>query len=183
MSGSPGGIEQDLGARPIISPSVLLPAEIIIIQAKPSLWYVVFVSLPIVAAGVALTILAFAIDELPNAYQHWGIMLGGSVVGLRIVFGLLQWLGRTYVLTDRRILTQTGVFSVRVECLGLEEIENTFVAEAAVQRVLNIGNIFFRCASHQALAWEHIARPKEVHAKIVLQIDRWKRSLKPPPAV
>jgi hypothetical protein len=25
--------------------------------------------------------------------------------------------------------------------------------------------------------WEHISQPKEVHARVVVQIDRWKRTL------
>jgi hypothetical protein len=27
------------------------------------------------------------------------------------------------------------------------------------------------------MVWEHIREPKEIHARIILQIDRWKRTL------
>ena len=101
------------------------------------------------------------------------------VIGLRVAIALLQWLGRTYVLTDRRILIQTGVFNVKVEALGLERIEATFVAQAVVQRLLGIGTIFFRTgnAGRGSISWEHVRRPKEVHAHVVAQIDRWKHIL------
>ena len=162
----------------IISPSLLLPAEIVIFELKPSHWYVVFASLPMVAVGLTLIVLACVIDEL-RAVRQPGLIVGIWIIGLRIALALLQWLGRTYVLTDRRILTQSGVLDVVVESMGLEEIENTFVAQAVAQRVLGIGTIFFRSdgAGRASLAWEHIRSPKKVHAHIVVQIDRWKNSL------
>jgi hypothetical protein len=54
------------------------------------------------------------------------------------------------------------------------------VAQAAAQRILGIGSIFFRCgreAHRGSQMWEHIGQPKEVHARVVVQIDRWKRTL------
>jgi len=88
-------------------------------------------------------------------------------------------LKRTYVLTDRRILIQSGVFEVKVEALGLERIENTFVAQAVVQRLLGIGTIFFRTgnAGRGSISWEHVRRPKEVHGHVVAQIERWKHTI------
>jgi hypothetical protein len=188
MSGS-GDLEEKLPARArIISPSLLLPAEIVIFELKPSLWYAAFIGLPVLALGAAVAILAFAIHELPEGARHWGVVIGMWIMGLRVAIALLQWLGRTYVLTDRRVLKQHGVINVRVECMGLEDIETSFVAQSAFQKVLGIGTIFFRsgpegprCETH---TWEHVRRPKEVHGHIVMQIDRWKRDLQmgPPKA-
>ena len=176
---APDEIENEMPVRArIISPSLLLPAEVVIFEVKPSLWYVVFTSLPIAAVGLTVMFLVCVIEQL-HAVRYLGAVIGTWVIGLRIAFALLQWLGRTYVLTDRRILMQSGVFEVGVESMPLEDIENTFVAQAVAQRVLGIGKIFFRANTpHGAsLAWEHIRRPKEVHAHIVAQIDRWKNSL------
>ena len=169
--------EESVRSR-IISPSLLLPAEVVLFELKPSLWYVLFASLPIAAAGVALVALALAIEQLQSV-RHLGMVIGMWVIGLRVAIALLQWLGRTYVLTDRRILIQTGVFNVKVEALGLERIEATFVAQAVVQRLLGIGTIFFRTgnAGRGSISWEHVRRPKEVHAHVVAQIDRWKHIL------
>ena len=179
MSGS-GNLEEGLSARArIISPSLLLPAEIIIFELKPSLWYVAFLSLPVVAVGLALVILSLATGGLLSLDWRHLIAVGGvCIIGLRVALALAEWLGRTYVLTDRRVLKQHGVINVRVETMGLEEVENTFVAQASFQRLLGIGTIFCRagpdrsrCETH---AWEHVRRPKEVHGHIVLQIERWK---------
>ncbi|MGB2938136.1 MAG: PH domain-containing protein [Phycisphaerae bacterium] len=178
--GGAGGLEGDLPARTrIISPSLLLPAEIVVFELKPSLWYVALVSAPIAAAGLALIVLAYAIQGMGELYRL-ALIIGVWVAGLGIVIGFLQWLGRTYVLTDRRILKQRGVINVRVEYVGLERIENSFVAQAAFQRLVGIGTLFFRCdaarAGTETHTWEHVRRPKEVHAHIVAQIDRWKQA-------
>ena len=181
MSGpGPGGLENGLSVRArIIAPSLLGPGEVVIFELKPSLWYVAFVSLPIAAAGLMLLLLSGVVSDLPESLRRWGAVLGIWIVGLRIAIALLQWLGRTYVLTDRRILTQSGVVNVAVETLGLEDIESPFVAQAAAQRLLGIGTLFFRpmpgvrCPS---LSWDHISRPSKVHAKVVEQIERWRRA-------
>jgi len=162
----------------IISPALLLPGEVVLFELKPSLWYVVFTSLPIAAIGAAIVALAFCIEQLESV-RHVPAVIGLWVIGLRVAVGFLQWLGRTYVLTDRRILIQSGVFDVKVEALALERIENTFVAQAVVQRLLGIGTIFFRTGDSKSgsVSWEHVRRPKEVHAHVVTQIDRWKHTL------
>jgi len=175
---APEEIGEEAVRSRIISPSLLLPAEVVLFELKPSLWYVLFTSLPIAAAGVALVALALAIEQLQSV-RHLGMVIGMWVIGLRVAIALLQWLGRTYVLTDRRILIQSGVFNVKVEALGLERIEATFVAQAVVQRLLGIGTIFFRTgnADRGSISWAHVRRPKEVHAHVVAQIDRWKHIL------
>lgn len=175
---TPEEIGEDAVRSRIISPSLLLPAEVVLFELKPSLWYVLFTSLPIAAAGVALVALALAVEQLQSV-RHLGMVVGMWVIGLRVAVALLQWLGRTYVLTDRRILIQSGVFDVKVEALGLEHIETTFVAQAVVQRLLSIGTLFFRTgnAGRGSLSWEHVRRPKDVHGHVVAQIERWKHTL------
>jgi hypothetical protein len=180
MSGSAGGGVNDVLSAPrIIAPTILLPAEIIIFELKPSLWYVVFVSLPVAAVGLFVLFLSFALTQVPEYWRQWSAVIGIWIVGLRVVVGLLQWLGRTYVLTDRRVLMQSGVVDVQVQSLNLEDIEAAFVAKAWAQRVLSIGTLFFRTKSPPclSLAWEHIKQPEEVRGRVLLQIDRWKRSL------
>jgi len=179
MSGAAPDELQDEAARTrIISPSLLLPAEIVILELKPSRWLAVFASLPMAAVGLTLIALVCAIDQLQSLRQL-GVIVGVWIIGLRVALALLQCLGRTYVLTDRRILIQSGVFNVVVEAMGLEEIENTFVAQAVGQRVVGIGTIFFRSdgPGRASLAWEHVRDAKKVHARVVAQIDRWKNSL------
>jgi hypothetical protein len=178
--GGPGGLHEGLSVRArIIAQSLLGPGEVVIFEMKPSLWYVAFASLPIAGAGLVLFLLSRVVLDLPESLRYWGTIFGSWIVGLRIAIALLQWLGRTYVLTDRRILTQSGVVNVAVETLGLEDIESPFVAQAAAQRLLGIGTLFFRPMPGvrcPPLSWDHISRPAKVHAKVVEQIDRWRRA-------
>ncbi len=177
-----GNLEEDLPlpAR-ILSPSLLLPGEAVLFELKPSLWYAFFVSLAVAAPGALVMVLAYSIDVLPETVRHWGAVLGVWGVGLGSALGLLVWLGRTYVLTDRRVLKQKGLLNVQVEWLGLEHVEATFVAQSAVTRPLGLGTLIFAPDGHgnrpHRLTWEFVRRPKEVHGHVVAQIDRWKRAL------
>jgi len=187
MSGSaPGGLEGGLPVRSrLVAPSLLAPGEIILFELKPSLWYVVFTSLPLAAVGVLVLLIALGVSELSPSARQLGIVLGAWIVGLRVALAILQWLGRTYVLTDRRVLAQFGVINVEVQVMGLEEIASSFVAQAAAQRVLGIGTLFFRSdqARGFSMSWQHINRPKEVHAHVLAQIERWRRSQQGPPRI
>jgi hypothetical protein len=179
MSGSlPEGVHDVLAVPRIIAPTLLLPGEIVIFELKPSMWYVVFTSLPILTVGLLVVYLASAIRELPDSLRHLGVILGVSVLGLRVAVALMDWLGRTYVLTDRRVLKQCGVVDVQVQSMNLEDVANVFVAQAAAQKALGIGTLFFRpIATGVPLAWEHIRHPGEVHARVATQIERWKHTL------
>jgi hypothetical protein len=178
-SSMPPGVHEALPAPRIIAPTLLLPGEVVIFELKPSLWYVFFVSLPVAAVGVAMVLLASSIRDLPDSVRHWGLVIGVWVFGLRVAVGLLQWLGRTYVLTDRRALKQFGVVNVQVQSINLEDVAGTFVAQAAAQRLLGIGTIFFNPAAPQglSLSWEHVRHPTLVHGQVAAQIDRWKHVL------
>jgi hypothetical protein len=180
MSGS-GNLEEELPARArIISPSVLLSGEVVIFELKPSLWYAAFISGPFLVGAVLLGAFSFASDVLPPSVRHAAMIFSIWVAGIGVAAGMLLWLGRTYVLTDRRVLKQRGVFNVRVDFMGLEEVQNSFVAQSPFHRAVGIGTLFFRSgpdggrrASH---TWEHVRRPQEVHAEVVRQIDRWKQT-------
>jgi len=163
---------------------VLLPAEVVIFELKPSLWSVPITSLPVAAIGAAIVTLAFTIRQLEST-RYLALAVGMWIIGLRVAVALVQWLGRTYVLTDRRALVQSGVVDVTIQAVALEKVANTFIAQAVIPRLLGIGTIFFRTSPSdgQSLAWEHVQRPKEVHGHVVMQIERWKQTLdrtKPP---
>jgi len=176
---TPEELGDDSPARSrFISPSVLLPAEVVIFELKPSLWFVVITSLPVAVVGAAIITLAFTLRDL-QTYRYPALAVGMWIIGLRVAVALVQWLGRTYVLTDRRALVQSGVVDVKVQAVALEKVTNTFVAQAVIPRLLGVGTIFFRTdpADGQSLAWEHVRRPQDVHGHVVMQIDEWKRTL------
>jgi hypothetical protein len=179
MSGSlPEGVHDVLIAPRIIAPTLLLPGEVVIFELKPSRWYVVFSSALITALGLLIVTASRAIRELPESLRPMGVVLGGSVAALRVAVALMEWLGRTYVLTDRRVIKQYGVVDVQVQSMNLEDVANVFVAQAVAQKSLGIGTLFFRpTGSSVPLAWEHIRQPAAVHARVAAQIERWKHTL------
>ncbi|MDP6379977.1 MAG: PH domain-containing protein [Phycisphaerae bacterium] len=175
------GEELPVRAR-FLSASLLIPGEIVILEVKPSLWFAILAGAPVILLGLALVVLCFSPVDLPQQVRLWGVRLGMALAAVRIIMGMLQWVGQTYVLTDRRVLSQRGTLSVEVSEAPLSVITRTHIANSLVQRGLGIGTIFFSTdGGHRPpQPWEHVSRPAEVQAHIVRAIERYGRPPRTP---
>ena len=93
---------------------------------------------------------------------------------------MLEWLCRVYVLTDRRIIRQKGVLTVQLFECRLDKLQNTFIQQTLVQRVLGLGNIYFATAGTGLVEamWKHVRRPGEVHKVIIETATRFQKMVK-----
>ena len=158
---------------------LLADGEVVILELKPSLWFIPLVSAPMAGLGVIL-LLAAEMTLVTRAFPEmnpWLRYSGGWLIALRLLWGVLQWACRLYVLTDRRVIRQKGVLTVSVFECRLDKLQNTFIQRTVVQRILGIGNIYFATAGTGAVeaAWQHVRRPGEVHREIVNAATRFQR--------
>jgi len=158
-----------------LATSLLADGEIVHLRLKPSLWFVLLTSAPVITFGVIL-ILVSNLPIMAGAAANL-VKAGSLVIGLRLVWALLQWFGRIYILTDRRVIRQRGVLNIQVFECRLDRLQNTFIHRTLVQRILGIGTIFFATAgSGQVEAmWQHVAHPAGVHKQIIEAIARHSR--------
>lgn len=84
-----------------------------------------------------------------------------------------------FVITDRRIITRYGIFTLRYADTGVDKIQNVTVIQPWYERILGYGDIFFATAGEKggidyespgikllsggAVNWENVARPFEVN--------------------
>jgi uncharacterized membrane protein YdbT with pleckstrin-like domain len=177
----PAGEPAAAAARPVtLGRAILADGEIIVLDLKPSLWFVPMVSAPVVAAGIILmlaqplTILAHILP-VKNLLQ-WQDNAGLWIIVLRLCWAMLQWWSRSYILTDRRIIRQEGVLNVTVFECGLDRLQNSYISQTVVQRILGIGTILFATASGPIEAlWVHVSRPGAVHKTITETAERFQR--------
>ena len=100
-----------------------------------------------------------------------------GVLGLRLFWQMLDWLSRVYVLTDQRIIRIKGVLNVQVFECPLQKVQQTDLLLPLSQRVFWLGTIGFATAgtaAHEAY-WLMIAKPLEVHAKVIETLRRYRR--------
>ena len=115
------------------------------------------------------------------------------------------YLGRVlFVITDQRIITRYGIFSLRYAELDIDRIQNVTVIQPWYERLLGYGDVFFATAGEKggidyqspgiklmtggAVTWEDVRKPFDVVRKVneiihsVDQIQR-ERGTVPPSSV
>ncbi len=143
--------------------SLLEDGELMILSIKPSRWFVLWMSWPVlavvaVAAGGAAAMAWFGFGLADRKLINW---LCAGVAGVRLVMAAGQWASLRYILTSRRLL--------RVSADGATELPLTCVhfagvAQSASQRTLGMGDVGFTGETGRALPmlWDCTPQPDNV---------------------
>lgn len=167
-------------ANAMLPAELLQPGEVIILLIKPSPLFILLVPLRFIAI-VLLT--ALLVGQLQNkgvslGLDHYDVIVGAlAIIGLRLFWQMLEWLSHVYVLTDQRIIRVMGVLNVQVFECPLRKVQQTDLILPLMQRLFWLGSIGFATAgtaAHEAY-WLMVARPLEVHKKIVETLRRYRR--------
>jgi len=116
--------------------------------------------------------------SLPGQPRVW-VEVGSILIACRVMWAVLQWMGRLYILTDLRIIRLSGVFNINVFDCPLRKVARTRILYASrLERILNVGTIEIIPAGdeHPIDQWKLVARPVEVHEQVVATISRAKQA-------
>lgn len=160
---------------PLAAAAILDNDEIIELSLKPSLWYIVTASLRVVC--VAAVVGGAAALGTRSAMPHvasWALVLGALAALVRMLIASLQWASRLYVLTNRRVIRFSGMFTVYVRELPLIRVERAEPIITPLRRALDIGTVRLTPADGRldVVQWEDVARPEWVHETLVKAIRR-----------
>jgi hypothetical protein len=108
--------------------------------------------------------------QLSQQYLQVGVFL---MMG-RLMWATLQWMSRLYLLTDMRIVTIKGVFTVHVFDCPLRKVARTLLERTFKEQVCRIGSIVIVPQDeHMAFgAWRMVAAPQRIHDLIKATIAR-----------
>lgn len=167
-------------ASAMLPAQLLQPGEIIILLIKPSPLYILLV--PIRFIAIVLLCMLLASQLLSRGFnlgldRHDIVIAAMGVIGIRLFWSMLDWLSQVYVLTDQRIIRVMGVLNVQVFECPLQKIQQTDLILPLMQRLFWLGSIGFATAGtavHEAY-WLMVAKPLDVHAKIVETLRRYRR--------
>jgi hypothetical protein len=129
--------------------------------------------------GVAGIIIA-TVAVISSNGLSWYWYLVPLVVALVEVLINYIYLGRVlFLITDRRIITRYGIFTLRYADIGVNKIQNVTVIQPWHERILGYGDIYFATAGEKggidyespgikltsggAVSWENVERPFEVN--------------------
>lgn len=171
----------EITALPTAQPITALPKdlvdddELVILLLRPSLLYVVLSSF---VGLVMIALITFALAYLSRLpWIGWtdrqAFLLGFGLASLRLGWQLLEWGSRLYVLTDRRIITRSGVLRLTVFETQLKKVQHTSVFASLRERITGLGTIGFATAGSDTFEsfWVMIRQPFTVH-KIIIETMR-----------
>jgi len=154
--------------------------EIIIAMLKPSMWYILLGSLNtliLIAALCGSGLLLngrFGLDEFSTEGM---ITLGGVLAMIRLGWQAFEWLSRTYVLTDRRIIRIKGVLQIEIFAARLADLERPALLYSFRERLFGLGTISFTThgSVYPSAYWLMVTRPNNVQRIILETMQRYGR--------
>ena len=145
--------------------------EQVIFAIKPSLWTVAFLSFRAVVIALAVAVAAMLLGPLLRLGTYAGHVISycGLAMLARVGFAFLQWVSRSYVLTDRRVIRIRGVFTIDIFQCSLVKIQNTFLTLTLPERLLGLGSIALTTAGTGAVEaiWRHTKKPLKIHHQLL----------------
>lgn len=181
-----GGSAAAVPARPTISSSlatlftshILQDGEIVLLILKPSAWYILVSPMRFLAAVLIFVIAGVLLGgRLEGKNLLYFIDIGIFLITGRLMWATLQWMGQVYVLTDRRILTLSGIFTIDVFDCPLRKVARTRIAYTTRERVFRLGTIQIIPTADDMpdSHWQMVAKPTEVHEMLVATINKSKQ--------
>ena len=169
-----------LGRAPSLLPANLIQGdETIILLLKPSPLYIVLSSLEtLVAIGLVTAAMVWARHFFNiQAYKDDGmIALAMGLAAVRLAWQAMDWLCRTYVLTDRRIVGIEGILRVQLFQTELRNLQHTNVFFSVRERLFGLGTLSFSTSgtAWPEAYWLMVHRPLAVHRRVIQAMHRYR---------
>lgn len=122
-------------------------------------------ALIVLAAGLGL-----GLGLLPGQWRPWSIYALIAVFVVLVVWlvcvPFLRWLTTTYTITDRRVITRSGIITRTGHDLPLRRISNVTYERSIVDRMLGCGTLVFETAAEQPLTLPDVPDVERVHVEV-----------------
>lgn len=115
------------------------------------------------ASGVAAAL--FPPEWTPLAYYIEAGVMAILLIWLVIV-PFAQWFTSTYTITDRRVITRTGILTKRGHDVPLRRINNVNYERSLIDRMFGCGTLVFETAAGQPLVLHDVPRVERVHVTV-----------------
>ncbi|MCC7351448.1 MAG: PH domain-containing protein [Phycisphaerales bacterium] len=174
---SPASVPMTTSLATLLTQHILRDGELVILILKPSLWFILFNSLRFIASVAILLIAAILLDPHLPGNNRQIIEIGIFIIGGRLMWSVLQWMGRLYVLTDLRILRLSGVFYPEIFDCPLRKVARARLIVTLADRIFGVGSIEIIPFddTYPIGLWQMIAHPRQIHRQVVATIHRAKQ--------
>ncbi len=145
--------------------SLLTEGEHVVLRAKQH-WLSLIIrgrsALGLLIVGVLLFVVVFVLPGLfpsNSLQQQGGLSLGAILLIIAVVilfYRWWQWSNHDYVITNRRLLKVTGIFSKHSADSELEKINDAILDQPVLGRMFNYGDLTILTAAEEAVDTYHM---------------------------
>jgi hypothetical protein len=162
---------------------ILRDGEQIIFAVKPSAWFILLNSIQTLIILGLMTVFVASVDAIGVSLMteiRRGLLLGLPLaMGFTLLLSCFRWVGRLYVLTDRRLLRICGFAAARVDVYECElaRINSVDVTVGIAERIMGIGSLKFEIEDnpYSNPDWINIAQIQNVAEEVRAAVSRAKK--------
>ncbi len=155
---------------PPYPPKLINEGETLVLDLKPHWW---FFWKHIVAGAIVLIVLILYVGPAGSpSWGKWPIAIGILVYAGFVVVKYFTWSYTHFVLTDRRVISRSGIVSKRGTEIPLERINNIDFHQRIWERVIGAGDLDIESAGKDGQShFENVRHPDMVQQEIYRQME------------
>lgn len=147
--------------------------EEVILDLKPHWWFffrdLIGGTILLVAA---IAWFGFLSDSNWTSWLGWPLALGLVVFAGMLVLDYLRWTYTHFVLTDRRVISRSGIVSKRGTEIPLERINNIDFSQRLFERAIGAGDLSIESAGRDGQShFQNVRHPDAVQQEIYRQME------------
>ncbi len=158
---------------PPYPPQLINEGESVVLDLKPHWWFffrdLIGGTILLVAA---IAWFGFLSDSNWTSWLGWPLALGLVVFAGMVVLDYLRWTYTHFVLTDRRVISRSGIVSKRGTEIPLERINNIDFSQRLFERAIGAGDLSIESAGRDGQShFENVRHPDAVQQEIYRQME------------
>jgi uncharacterized membrane protein YdbT with pleckstrin-like domain len=118
----------------------LMPGESLVMKEHQH-WIVMIKPLLLPIAVVVLVGLLDAFQTIPSDYRLLASLAAVALLGLWLIVVWIRWNSRSFTITDRRVILDTGVMSRASKVIALDRVQDISTNQSVLGRMFGYGRI------------------------------------------
>lgn len=153
----------------------LIPGEEVVRRMRPH-WIVLVV--PAIVLILSTSVYIWALTsvrswnmEVATNISTWVLTGGYAYVMIRYsLLGIIRWATTTYLFTDQRIITRTGLLRIDGESIALNKIHSIQFSKTLLERLLGSGSLTIETAAENQVNIRNVTSAEEVQRELYERI-------------
>ena len=118
----------------------LMPGETLVLRERQH-WVVMVRPLLLPVALVVLALVADFLDVIPGDLRLLATLAVVALLGLALIVVWVRWTSRSFTITDRRVLLDTGILSRSSKVIALDRVQDISTGQSLLGRLLGYGRV------------------------------------------